>query len=223
MLAVNAHARIGVVTWSGIGSERSWFMMATFPELECTVCGISVQLSNKRRKLYPPAVANEQARSFFVQFIANAHDHELVAADPESLYTCKPCFAKLEKANRHFKCLVEITSDLTRHRSLQGACSSVTDVITESLAAVASTVEQGQHGGLEGSPVVRKRPQAVREDDELCETTPKRSCTNMLSEEYSQSGNDSMVQASQQTSQSLMETQPGQSGTCTTPSSVLKV
>ena len=54
----------------------------------CVVCGISVPLSSRRRTLYAPVVANEEARGFF---LADASSSQVFQDVSRPAYACKPC------------------------------------------------------------------------------------------------------------------------------------
>ena len=80
--------------------------------LLCVVCGISVPLSSRRRTLFPPVVANEEARGFFLKFVADASSSQVFQDVSRPAYACKPCFAKLETGNRHDSATVSLISEL---------------------------------------------------------------------------------------------------------------
>ena len=78
----------------------------------CVVCGISVPLSSRRRTLNPPVVANEEARGFFLKFVADASCSQVFQDVSGPAYACNPCFAKLERGNRHNSATVSLISEL---------------------------------------------------------------------------------------------------------------
>ena len=81
----------------------------------CVVCGISVPLSSRRRTLFPPVVANEEARGFFLKFVADASSSQVFQDVSRPAYACKPCFAKLETGNRHDSAILfHLSANLTR-------------------------------------------------------------------------------------------------------------
>ena len=80
----------------------------------CVVCGISVPLSSRRRTLYPPVVANEEARGFFLKFVADASSSQVFQDVSRPAYACKPCFVKLERGNRHYSATVSLISELRK-------------------------------------------------------------------------------------------------------------
>ena len=51
--------------------------------------------------MFPPVVANEEARGFFLKFVADASSSQVFQDVSRPAYACKPCFAKLETGNRH--------------------------------------------------------------------------------------------------------------------------
>ena len=76
------------------------------------LCVVSVPLSSRRRTLYPPVVANEEARGFFLKFVADASSSQVFQDVSRPAYACKPCFAKLERGNRHYSATVSLISEL---------------------------------------------------------------------------------------------------------------
>ena len=88
-------------------------MEGSSPLALCVVCGISVPQSSSRRTLYPPIVANEKGRGFFLKFVADASNFQDV---PRPAYACKPCFAKLERGSRQYSATVSLISEAaSRH------------------------------------------------------------------------------------------------------------
>ena len=114
----------------------------------CVVCGVSVPLSSKRRTLYPPVVSNEEARGFFVKFIANSHVLREVS---RPTHACKPCFAKLERGNRQYNATLALISELRDTVRARNIAVSVSD------PSVCWPELSGSSGPTVSTPEGRKR------------------------------------------------------------------
>ena len=131
----------------------------------CVVCGLLLPQPSKRRTLYPPVAANDEARGFFLKFVVNAPLSRIFQDGSRPDYACKPCFAKLERGSRQYSTTVSLISEL---RVAVRAAGKIEVAVSDPFCL---PVTQASHGTQTESPQeTRKRP---RESGDV-ESTPKR-------------------------------------------------
>ena len=82
----------------------------------CAVCRVALPSSSQRRSLTPEASASNKRAVEFLVTVINP-ELELPAGGPVA-YCCKPCFSKLEKAERSFEAAKRIINELRSTFSL---------------------------------------------------------------------------------------------------------
>ena len=90
----------------------------------CLICGAS--LTSARRTLHPPIPANQEARSFFLQFVVGASAPQVFQAniaESPTEYACKPCFGKLERASKHHRATCSLIGELRTSARASGRIS----------------------------------------------------------------------------------------------------
>lgn len=181
----------------------------------CLICGAS--LTSARRTLHPPIPANQEARSFFLQFVVGASAPQVFQAniaESPTEYTCKPCFGKLERASKHHRATCSLIGELRTSARASGRISVAGN--EPDYATVATPATQ----------VTRKRPQESGDE----RSTPKRHRTENLQQELGE--NEGVASQSMEHEESAvplptepLATPPGQTArqARSTPASVLKV
>ena len=79
----------------------------------CLICGAS--LTSAQRTLHPLVPANQEARSFFLQFDVGAGAPQVFqvnSAKSPTEYACKPWFGNLERASKHHRAACSLIGEL---------------------------------------------------------------------------------------------------------------
>ena len=192
----------------------------------CVVCGADLPQPSKRRILYPSGVANEDAGRFFLKFVVNVPRGEIYQDGSRPQYTCKPCFAKLERGSRQYSTTVSLISEL--RIAVRAAGRPIAVSVSEPFSPVARDSRGTQTDS--GKPQeARKRPREGYDVD----STPKRprlASDGGGRQQGLQQQHDSMgvrereiVVPRSPLLTGTSTTSPGQRHQLPTPSSVLKV
>ena len=124
----------------------------------CVVCGADLPQPSKRRILYPSGVANEDAGRFFLKFVVNVPRGEIYQDGSRPQYTCKPCFAKLERGSRQYSTTVSLISEL--RIAVRAAGRPIAVSVSDPFSPVARDSRGTQTDS--GKPQeARKRPRGV--------------------------------------------------------------
>ena len=119
----------------------------------CAICLSLLPAGSRRRLLKPPSPSTESASHFLAAYVSPS----LLSSHGGRVYTCRTCFAKLEKGCKTIEAVQQIVSDLRGLLSLPPVMVIVTAAFPDTEEFSLKSPEQPQAPQVEGLPVKRAR------------------------------------------------------------------